>query len=63
MGKVIEITAYLCCPKVNILMNALLQEMTIAENEFAGQDDKALGRVAVEGAKTMVKQLRQFGRV
>jgi len=48
---------------VDILQNALLQLLTIVEDEFARQNDEAFGRVALEIFITVMEQLHEFAGI
>ena len=47
-------------PQFDILIDGFFQFMAIEENKFAGEDDKALGLIAIECFITVIKQLSQF---
>ena len=50
-------------PQVDILIDALLQHMTVQEDQFTGEDDQSLGHVTAERLVTAVKQLHQFAGI
>ena len=50
-------------PQVDVLVDALFEVMSIAEDQLTGQDDESLLGVAVETSVAAIEQLREFGRI
>ena len=50
-------------PQFNVLVNALLQVMSVQENQFTRHDDQSLVSSTVECLETAIEQLRQLARI
>ena len=61
--EIIKIATQFCCPQLYVFADAIHQMVSVLEDKLARQDDKALGRVAVESAEAVIEQLREFGRI
>ena len=47
-------------PQLDVLLDAVLQVVTVEEDELARHDDKTLCRIAVEGLETTIEQLHEL---
>ena len=50
-------------PELDILIDTVLQHMTVQEDQLTGEDDEALASVATERLVTTVQQLNQFAGI
>ena len=50
-------------PQVDVLVNALLEFLSVKENEFAREDNESLGHVTVEMLVSVIKELRELSRI
>ena len=50
-------------PQVDILIDTVLQHVTVQEDQLTGEDDQTLCGVAVEGLVTTIQQLYQFAGI
>ena len=50
-------------PQFDILVDAILQHVAVEEDEFAGEDDKTLRGITVEGLPAAIQQLNQLTRI
>ena len=57
------VVAQILFPQLDILIDTLLEMMTVQEDQLAGHDDESFGWVPVEGLETTVEQLHQFTRI
>ena len=50
-------------PKVDVLIDALLELLAVKEDELARKDDESLGHVAVEVLVSVIKKLSELARI
>ena len=57
------VSSEIILPKFDVLLNALLQVVTIEEDEFARHDDETLRGAAVESLIAAIEQLHEFAGI
>ena len=50
-------------PQLDVLIDAILQYVTVEENELAGEDDQTLRGITVESLVAAIQQLNQLTRI
>ena len=50
-------------PQFDVLLDAVLQYVTVQEYELAGEDNQALGGITVEGLVAAIEQLHELARI
>jgi hypothetical protein len=50
-------------PEIDILVDCLLQLISVQEDQFAGEDDQSFAFISVESFEAVIKQLGQFARI
>ena len=50
-------------PKVNVLIDALLELLAVKEDELTRKDDESLGHVTVEMLVSVIKKLSELARI
>ena len=61
--ELLVVLAEIVFPQLDILADALLQMVSVQENQLARHDDEAFLRVAAESLEAAVEQLCQFARI